>query len=77
MTLDVSVVNCVASGIWQMDLVMWIVSERDVFTTQITRYGKSLCYGGMPYTYDEVLFYIVYHKFAVSRRYSKDTREIQ
>ena len=77
MTLDVSVVNCVASGIWQMDLVMWIVSERDVFTTQITRYGKSLCYGGMPYTYDEALFYIVYHKFAVSRRYSKDTWEIQ
>ena len=77
MTLDVSVVDCVASGIWQMDLVMRIVSDCDVFTTQITRYGKSLYYGGMPYTYDEALFYIIYHKFAVSRRYSKDTWEIQ
>ena len=31
MTHDVSVVNCVASGIWQMDLEMWIVSERRCF----------------------------------------------
>ena len=29
----------------QMDVVIGIVSERDVFTTLITRYGKSLCYG--------------------------------
>ena len=35
---------------------MWIVSERDVFTTLITRYGESLCYGRLPYTYDEALF---------------------
>ena len=34
----------------QMDVVMGIVSERDVFTTVITRYGESLCYGRLPYT---------------------------
>ena len=27
----------------QMDVVMGIVSDRDVFTTLITRYGQSLC----------------------------------
>ena len=32
------------------------MSERDVFTTLIMRYGKSLCYGRLPYTYDEALF---------------------
>ena len=36
----------------QMDVVMGIVSERDVFTTRIT---KSLCYGRLPYTYDEAV----------------------
>ena len=69
MAHGVSIVNCVASGgrctlgpygslhlIRQMDLVMWIVNERDVFTTLITRYGESLCYGRLPYTYDEALF---------------------
>ena len=35
---------------------MGIVSERNVFTTLNTRYGKSLCYGRLSYTYDEVLF---------------------
>ena len=58
----------------QMDVVMGIVSERDVF---IKRCEKSLLghrYGRLPYTYnDEAL----YHKFKVSRRYSQDATEIQ
>ena len=28
-----------------------------MFLTLITRYGKSLCYGRLPYTYDEVFSY--------------------
>ena len=39
----------------QMDVVMGIVSERDVL---ITRYGKSLCYGRLPYTYDDKALFI-------------------
>ena len=40
----------------QMDVVVGIVSEHDVFTTLITRYGKCLSYGRLLYTYDEALF---------------------
>ena len=61
----------------QMDVVMGIMSERDVVTTLNTRYGKSLCYSRLRYTYNKMLFHILYHKFAVSRRYSQDTTEIQ
>ena len=35
---------------------MAIMSVRGVFTTLITRYGKSLCNDRLPYTYDEALF---------------------
>ena len=57
----------------QMDVVMGIVSERDVFTTLITRYGNSLCYSRLPYTYDEAFFHILYHKFAVQPRHNGDS----
>ena len=40
----------------QMNVVMDIMSKRNVFTTLIMRCGKSLCYGHLPYTYDEALF---------------------
>ena len=42
----------------QMDVMMGIVSECDVFTTLIRRYGKYLCYGCLSYTYDESLFIV-------------------
>ena len=40
----------------QMNVVMGIVSESDVFTTLIMRCGKSLFYGCLLYTYNEALF---------------------
>ena len=65
-----------------MDVVMGIVSDRNVFITVITRYGKSLCYGLLLYSYNGALFiflllqrgtfHILYHKFAVLCHYSQD-----
>ena len=54
----------------QMDVVMRIMGEHDVFTTTlITRYGKGLCYSQLPYTYDEALLI-----FSItSSRYRIDT----
>ena len=39
----------------QIDVVMGIVSGRDVFAILPTGYGKSLCYSCLPYTYNMLL----------------------
>ena len=64
----------------QMDIVIGIFSERDVFTTLITRTGESLCLIWSPAVHlRQGAFHILYHKFEVSRyrSYSQDTVEIQ
>ena len=60
---------------------------RDVFTTLITRYGESLCYGRLPYTIDSIHVYIIYaytkhFSYSLSQvrgssRYSQDPTGIQ
>ena len=54
-----------------MDVVLGIVSERDVFTRDM---GKVCVIVACP---TRSTFHILYHKFAVSRRYSQDPTEIQ
>ena len=62
----------------QMDVVMGIVSECDVFTTLNTRYGKSLCYGRLPYTYDKALFIIsiTSSRYHVARQWRFSSRPL-
>ena len=52
----------------QIDVIMRIVSERDVFTILITRYGESMSYGHLLYTYDEavVIFSVTSSRYHVA-----------
>ena len=60
----------------QMDVVMGIVSERDVFNSNYGMWEKSVLWSPALHL-RRGTFHILYHKFAVSRRYSQDTTEIQ